>query len=130
MEAEALPPLLRLPTPVRGRVYRFLRFVTPVPHGSSYYDRYDIGLHCGMIGVGYPKPKSLLGLLLSCRLIYNEVAALIYSHNRFNIRYHPTDPNPFGPLHSLPTTAIAALTHLTVTLNEACCYQSDTFDSY
>lgn len=100
-------------------IYQFLRLVTPVPDGSGYYDQYEVGFHCGIIGAGYSKPGSLLGLLLSCRLIYNEVATLVYSHNRFTIRYHATDPDPLRPLRSLATTAIAALTHLTIVLNIA-----------
>ncbi|KAK4098075.1 hypothetical protein N658DRAFT_455828 [Parathielavia hyrcaniae] len=65
------------------------------------------------------------GLLLSCRVIYAETATLLYSANRFILRYDPAHPDPLRPLHALTTTALASLTSLIIILNQASCHQEE-----
>jgi hypothetical protein len=117
---EELPPLLRLSPPVRCRIYIFLGL------GSFVKDHpYEINLHNGNIRRSPLKPGTFHGLLLSYRAIYAETAALLYSANRFILRCDPAYPDPFRPLHALTTTALAALTSLTIILNQASCHHED-----
>ncbi|KAH6854922.1 hypothetical protein B0I37DRAFT_395247 [Chaetomium sp. MPI-CAGE-AT-0009] len=85
------PGLLRLPPHVRERIFRQL----------------------GM--------ANFHGLLLCCRTIYAEAAALLYSTNRFFIYY--SDPGSLKPLHALTPTSLASLTRLKVILNQASCHE-------
>lgn len=79
---EELLPLLRLPPLVRRRIYRFVGLVP----FSNY--PYEIGLYNGKVR-WWPevKPSIFYGLLLSCRIIHAKAASLLYSVNRFVLRY-------------------------------------------
>ncbi len=113
---EQLPSLLGLPRPVRRRIYDFVGLVS-----SSRFSPYKIDLH------GRPvdglEPGTFHGLLLSCRTVHAEVAAIVYSGNLFVLRYDPAHPDPLRPLHALTATSLAALTSLTIVLNQASCHQ-------
>ena len=65
-------------------------------------------------------------LLLTCRAIYSEASAALYSRNRVFIRYR--DCHGLQPLRNLTTQSLSYLTHLTVHLivnsceiGQACC---------
>ncbi|KAK3902915.1 hypothetical protein C8A05DRAFT_43774 [Staphylotrichum tortipilum] len=60
------------------------------------------------------------GLLLSCRTIYAEAAALLYSANRFVVHY--TGAGTLAPLLSLTAPALSSLGSLKIVLNQASCH--------
>ena len=113
--SEKLPPILRLPPSVRHRIYRFVGLVSP----RERQHRFD--LHGRIFRYQAPKPSTFHGLLLSCRVVYVEAAALLYSSSQFIIRYDPAHTESLQPLHALTTTALASLTSLTIILNQASC---------
>ncbi len=117
-ECLAVPPLLRLPSLVRHRIYRFA--------GLASWDGspYTFDLHGGDPGrqhVWMPWPSAFRGLLLSCRAIYAEAAALLYSANRFVVHY--TGAGTLAPLLSLTAPALSSLSWLKIVLNQASCHQ-------
>jgi hypothetical protein len=68
-----------------------------------------------------PSPtRNFAGLLLSCRTLYTEVVALLYSANRFVIFF--SHSGSLKPLRALSPTALASLTSLKIVLNESSCY--------
>jgi hypothetical protein len=73
-----------------------------------------------------PPTRNFAGLLRSCRTLYIEAAALLYSANRFVIFY--SHSGSFKPLRALSPTALASLTSLKIVLNESSCHQPT--DSY
>ncbi|KAH6628347.1 hypothetical protein F5144DRAFT_491852 [Chaetomium tenue] len=71
-----------------------------------------------------PSPGSFNGLLLSCRLLHDEAAALLYSSNHFVLDY--SQPASFAPLHALTVPSLASLTSLRIVLNQSSCHEPDT----
>lgn len=65
-----------------------------------------------------PPTRNFAGLLQSCRALYMETAALLYSANRFVIFYSPQDS--FERLRALSPTSLASLTSLKIILNQSC----------
>lgn len=63
------------------------------------------------------------GLLVCCRTIYAEVSALLYSSNRFVIRY--SEKQSLSPLRDLTPSSLSSLTHLKITLNQTSCHHRD-----
>ena len=61
------------------------------------------------------------GLLLSCRTVYREASALLYSANWFTIRYQSR--RTLASLRALTPHALAHLTQLKVVLNESSCHE-------
>ena len=117
---EPFPPLLRLPPLLRHRIYRFLDLASW--DGSPYI----FDLHGGWsFGDVTPYPRTFRGLLLSCRAIYAEAAALLYSANRFVVHY--TNPGSLAPLLSLTALALSSLGALKIVLNHASCHQQSRF---
>ncbi|KAK4145078.1 uncharacterized protein C8A04DRAFT_27075 [Dichotomopilus funicola] len=132
-------PLLRLSPRIRLRIYRKLGLG---PWGNLVHRFY---LHAGQLqlrrgrGVGeywrwVPDPTDFHGLLLSCRAIYAEAAALLYSTSQFFIYYaeplseadrlecgQPEKPmlghRPLQVLHNLTNPSLAHLSYLKVVLN-------------
>ncbi|KAJ0120520.1 hypothetical protein J7T55_015249 [Diaporthe amygdali] len=116
------PPFLLLPPQLRRRVY-FWAGLAPVEwdelpcvldlHGD--FDTSRLGFH---------------GLLISCRKVYTEASALLYSLNRFVIRMPP--PSPYGmympqrtglaPLRALTDSSLASLRNLKIVISEASCH--------
>jgi hypothetical protein len=129
---EEASPLLRLTPLVRRRIYHFVGVASwdpLLPH------RFDLNGH--VTGVTeQPKPSTFHGLLLSCRIIYAEAAALLYSANRFILHYAhagpglPEPPEPLAPLLALTATSLASLTSLTIVLNQASCHEHFGFGGY
>lgn len=123
------PPLLRLPPQLRRCIY-FRAGLAPVDwdgtplvldlHGDFDFDSSSwLGFH---------------GLLLSCRAIYAEASALLYSLNRFVIRMPPAGsyamymPQHTGlaPLRALTDSSLASLRHLKIVISEASCHPRKT----
>ncbi|KAK3299848.1 uncharacterized protein B0H64DRAFT_379283 [Chaetomium fimeti] len=75
-----------------------------------------------------PPSRNFMGLLLSCRVLYTEVASLLYSANRFILFY--THQRTLRPLRALSPTSIAALTNLKIVLNESSCHNPTNAPSY
>ncbi len=66
-----------------------------------------------------PPTRNFAGLLQSCRDLYTEAAALLYSTNQFVIYAYKAS---LEPLQALSPTAIASLTSLKIILNECSCH--------
>ncbi|KAH6621031.1 hypothetical protein B0J18DRAFT_368540 [Chaetomium sp. MPI-SDFR-AT-0129] len=122
---EELPPLLRLPQHLRRCIYDFVGLASLGSDGlhlsRTIPNKFD--LHGRPVDPPASPPSTFHGLLLSCRTIYAEAAAVIYSGNLFVLRYNPADPEPLRPLHALTPTALASLTSLSIILNQASCHQ-------
>ncbi len=61
-------------------------------------------------------------LLLSCRTIYGEASALLYSANRFVVHYSHDAQQSLQPLRNLTASSLAALTRLNIVLNQTSCH--------
>lgn len=119
MEGPLSAPLLGLSPVVRRRIYCFV--------GLASWDanepyKFDLHGQESPAMLEWPKPSAFHGLLLSCRVIYAEATALLYSANQFVLRYAHAAPEPLAPLHALTATSLASLTTLTVVLNQASCH--------
>lgn len=125
-------PLLRLTPLVRRRIYRFVG-VAPWDHQQPH--KFDLQGH-DTGTTEQPKPSTFHGLLLSCRVIYSETAALLYSANRFFLHYDhaclvlPDHPGPLAPLFALTAASLASLRNLTIVLNQASCHHHFGFGGY
>ena len=119
---DPVPPLLRLPPILRHRIYRFMDLTSW--NGSPYI--FDLRGRDPESGRSYPfkegwrYPRAFCGLLLSCRGIYAEFAALLYSTGRFVVHY--TEPGSLAPLLSLTAPALSSLGALKIVLNQASCH--------
>ncbi|KAK4032843.1 hypothetical protein C8A01DRAFT_40693 [Parachaetomium inaequale] len=134
---EELSPLLRLTPLVRRRIYCFVGVASWDPLAPHKFD-----LHGRDTGVTeQPKASTFHGLLLSCRVIYTEAAALLYSANRFVLHYAHAHahvagpglsepPEPLAPLFALTAASLASLTSLTIVLNQASCHHHFGFAGY
>lgn len=74
------------------------------------------------MGVGImhtPDKATTLALMLACRALYNEVAAIVYSTNRFYLNYQTT--GSLQSLRNLGRQAWSALRSLSLHLNETSC---------
>ena len=120
-----LPPLLRLPPTLRRRIYDFVGLASSDRLSPDKFD-----LHGRPVDAPALPPSRFHGLLLSCRTIHAETAAIVYSSNLFVLRYDPSHPEPLRPLQALTPTALASLTSLTVVLNQASCHQHCGFADY
>ncbi len=117
---EPLPaPLLRLTPAVRRHIYRFVGLAS---WRADEPFKFDLHGRESLAWLEWPKPREFHGLLLSCRLIYAEAAALLYSANQFVLHYPHASPEPLAPLRALTATSLASLTTLTVVLNQASCH--------
>lgn len=118
-----VPPILRLPFHVRQRIYLHVGLI---PTGG-YGDHCVLDLH----GQNQSLYLPFHGLLISCRTIYAETSEILYSTNRFNIRYW--DKRSLEPLRNLTPRSLSNLTYLKIILNETSChgrYESEAFDGY
>jgi len=125
---EELPPLLRLPPTVRRRIYRFVGLVSSLRKHPYRFDLHGRPVSRSLPAP--PNPSAFHGLLLSCRLLYTEAAALLYSASQFILRYDPTHPDPLQPLCALTATSLAFLTSLVIILNEASCHHHFEYGQY
>ncbi|KAK4235292.1 hypothetical protein C8A03DRAFT_17946 [Achaetomium macrosporum] len=112
--------LLHLPRSVRRRIYLHL--------GVARWD--GLPMLFDLDGPVYRpmKQAGFRGLLLSCRLIYGEASALLYSSNRFVIHYrhvrgpgHNVEPS-LQPVRNLTASSLASLLSLKIVLNQASCH--------
>lgn len=133
------PPLLRLTPHIRQRIYRYV--------GLASWDGqpYRFHLHAGRLKLRHgwglyelrfvPDPSCFHGLLLCCRTIHAEAAALLYSANQLVLYYadppsdppddagHPTSLRPLHTLYALTAPSLLSLSNLKIILNEAACHQ-------
>ncbi|KAK0716510.1 hypothetical protein B0T21DRAFT_296085 [Apiosordaria backusii] len=107
-----LSPILRLSPELRQCIYLFTG-VAPWRHEEKFI--FDLhGPPHGEQADGNDVYPQFHGLLLSCRTIYQEVAALLYSSNSFII-YSAT--GPFDPLLALTSTALTSLGDLKIVVS-------------
>ncbi|KAK3897028.1 hypothetical protein C8A05DRAFT_39422 [Staphylotrichum tortipilum] len=125
------PPLLRLTPDIRLRLYRYLGL-------ASWNDRpFLFDLRGGRADrrwwAGCPAvPIDFHGLLISCRIIYAEAAALLYSANSFVV-HHFAPVGQLPGLHSLSAlteASLRSLSQLTIVVNEAACHNRVTENDY
>lgn len=105
-----------LPQAIRLRIYYEAGLITES----------DINLNGQPAGHTWPSAvecASTFSLLLSCHTIYAEASSVIYSTNRFFIRYR--DSRSLQPLRNLTPHSLSLLTHLTVHLNVSSCEKGD-----
>ncbi|KAK4234586.1 hypothetical protein C8A03DRAFT_37632 [Achaetomium macrosporum] len=139
--------LLGLPADLRRRIYLhtgvarldgrpWTYFLDGSTQPVSEYDRPSTRARSvleWMLGITQPAsdvdethtPRNFAGLLRSCRALYVETAALLYSANRFVIFYSHLGGS-FDRLRALSPTSLASLTSLKIVLNETCCESSCT----
>ncbi|KAH6855812.1 hypothetical protein B0I37DRAFT_63368 [Chaetomium sp. MPI-CAGE-AT-0009] len=116
------PPLLRLTPEVRLRIYRYLGLASW--NGRPYqFDlrggRASVRRHVGCPAV----PIDFHGLLISCRTIYAEAAALLYSANSFVVHHYAPGQLPgLHPLGALTEPSLRSLSQLKIVVNEAACH--------
>lgn len=104
-----LAGILRLPPSLRRRIYHQVGLV---PGLSD--DVVDLNRKPWTTPLGYQ------GLLLSCRIIYEEASRVLYSSNRFAIRY--SHPGSLRRLRNLNISSIKALRRLKIILAETSCH--------
>ncbi|KAH6839596.1 hypothetical protein B0I37DRAFT_408991 [Chaetomium sp. MPI-CAGE-AT-0009] len=127
ISASGLPGILRLTPECRQRIYVHLglayRFYFRTPRPAVY----DLGDPSSFAQAGSPDEEfqTFHGLLLSCRTLYAEASALLYSSNRFLVHYQPPHYSLLAPLRALTPHAVRHLTHLKVVLNQASCHGRD-----
>jgi hypothetical protein len=125
-----LPGILRLTPEVRREIYLYAGVECNTGYGY-YFMRvpgvYNLGESVveaqREIGSGF---KTFYGLLLSCRTIYTEASALLYSENRFVVRYHSRWY--LAPLRALTPHALAHLGNLNIILTQTSCHEQVTGD--
>lgn len=114
------PPILRLPPSVRQRIYLHVGLIpTDV---SALQCVLDLHGHNQSLDLGFH------GLLVSCRTIYTEASVILYSANRFNIRYW--DKRSLEPLRNMTPRTLSNLTYLKIILNETACHERDESEAY
>lgn len=116
------PCLLGLTPAIRQRIYLYL--------GVARWD----GIHT-VFDLDDPTDRVVFhGLLLSCRTIYNEASALLFSANRLVMRYRHNGINQaegsLQPLRNLTAPSLASLTQLKIVLNQASCHHCKRTERY
>lgn len=107
-----VPGLLRLAPETRRCIYQHA--------GLAYKQHYDLTAPA-VYDLGEPSSSaSFYGLLSSRRTIHVEASALLYSANRFIIRYQPR--RSLTPIRALTPRTLACLTNLKVVLNQTSCH--------
>ncbi|EAQ91880.1 predicted protein [Chaetomium globosum CBS 148.51] len=129
MEEQTPPPtiLLRLPPPLRHRVYLHIGIARRDGRPYTYYLNGRKESREIVSAFDPPPTRNFMGLLQSCRALYTEAAALLYSANQFVIHAHKASVEP---LRALSPTAIASLTSLKIVLNETSCHSPINSSSY
>jgi hypothetical protein len=124
------PALLRLTPDIRLRLYRYLGLASW--NGHPYLFDLRGGRADGRIWPGTPPvPIDFHGLLISCRIIYAEAAALLYSANSFVVHYYaPAQPPGLYSLNALTEVALRSLSQLKIVVNEAACHNRVTGINY
>ncbi|KAL2152301.1 hypothetical protein VTH82DRAFT_5485 [Thermothelomyces myriococcoides] len=135
MQSSPLPtsPLLRLSPEIRHRIYHHLDLASwDGRHPYAYKVRGKRRPHSPESECDTPDPSSFHGLLLTCRAIHAEAAALLYSANRFFVWYasrhhrsHSGSGSGLHFLHALTTLAFRSLSSVKVVLNQSSCHEFD-----
>ncbi len=116
--------LLGLTPDIRLRLYRYLGLASW--DGAPF--RFD--LRDGRVGetphYSPPNPIHFHGLLLSCRTIYAEAAALLYSENYFVVYHYSRTLQllDLQPLAALTDSSLRVLSNLKIVINEAACHRA------
>ncbi len=122
------PGLLRLPPHLRRHIYLEVGVARRDRRPYTYYLDGNKEPRRSIASLFDPPPaRNFAGLLLSCRALYAEGAALLYSANQFVIY---SSQGSLGPLQALSPTTIASLTSLKIVLNESSCHQFTHSPSY
>ncbi len=122
--------LLRLTPNIRLRLYRYLGLASW--NGRPYQFDLRGGRADLRMFMGCPlAPIVFHGLLISCRAIYTEAAALLYSANYFVVHHYAPAQRPgLHSLGALTETSVRALSQLKIVVNEAGCHNRVTeYDS-
>lgn len=101
--------ILRLPSSVRRRIYHHAGLI-PGPSDETF----DLNRKSRTTTLGFQ------GVLLSCRTIYEEGSEVLYSSNRFAVRY--SRPGSLRCLQNLRIGSVKALRSLKVILAETSCH--------
>ena len=121
LDVERQQHLVRLPACLRHRIFLLLGVARFDGRPYTYYlDGRKESRVCVCEEEDPPPARNFTGLLLSCRALYAETAALLYSANRF-ICY--SAHGSLQPLRALLPTSLASLTSLKIVLNESSCHQ-------
>ncbi|KAJ4389321.1 hypothetical protein N0V93_006787 [Gnomoniopsis smithogilvyi] len=115
--------ILCLPPAVRLRIYDYLGMrgstSSQVRDGAKEACVFDLNGKRHLLP--WPsRPLDFHGLLVSCRVLYDEASRLLYSTNHFTIRY--SDCESLDALRNLRADTVVALRHLRVILAEASCH--------
>lgn len=117
------PAILRLPPAIRHRIYDHLDMRGSMPSqtrdGEDDASVFDLNDKCHLL----PWPRRHIefhGLLLSCRMLYDEASRLLYSTNHFTVRY--SDRESLECIRNLRPDTVAVLRHLRIILCEASCH--------
>ncbi|KAK4233532.1 hypothetical protein C8A03DRAFT_47947 [Achaetomium macrosporum] len=112
--------LAGLPPHLRRRIYLHMGVGRLDGYPYTYFldGRRESGRTQPISDFDPPPPRNFAGLLRSCRALYVETAALLYSANRFVIFY--SRQGSFKHLRALSPTSLASLTSLKIVLNESC----------
>ena len=124
------PPLLRLTPDIRLRLYRYLGLASW--NGRPYhFDLRGGRADCRRYAGCPPVPIDFHGLLISCRTIYAEAAALLYSANSFVVHhYAPAQLPGLHSLSALTEASLRSLSQLKIVVNEAACHNRVTENDY
>ncbi|EAQ91883.1 predicted protein [Chaetomium globosum CBS 148.51] len=122
--------LLRLTPEIRLRLYRYLGLATW--NGQPYqFDFRGGSADCKTYAGCPPDPIEFHGLLISCRTIYAEAAALLYSTNSFVVQHHaPAQLHGLHSLGALTEASLRSLSQLKIVINEAACHNRVTENDY
>ncbi len=115
------PGFIGLPVDLRRRVYVYLGVarLDGIPY-TYYLNRGKQPRRSSVSRYDPPPARNFAGLLLSCRALHSDAAALLYSANRFVVYY--SCQGSLEPLRALSPAALASLTSLKIVLNESSCH--------
>ncbi len=120
--------LLGLPPHIRHRIYLRVGVARFDGYPYTYYLDGRKPYRGGRSDFDSPPGRNFAGLLLSCRALYAETAALLYSANRFVIFY--SHHGSLNPLRALSPTALSSLTSLKIVLNQSSCHSPIDSNNY
>ncbi|KAK3934801.1 hypothetical protein QBC46DRAFT_425562 [Diplogelasinospora grovesii] len=118
------PMLLRLSPHIRRCIYLHAGLASW--DGRPYtFDLHGRNCGCGDRTCESNRRPQCGGLMLSCRTLHAEAAALLYSANRFTLYY--SHRGSLEPLRALTAPSLASLATLKIVLNEASCHSPARF---
>ena len=117
--AAPISNLLALPPRIRRRIYCLAGIV----HGESIFIARS---QHASISPSDADLQTTLNLLLTCKLLNEEVAAIIYSENTFV--FIPKDPTDIGVIRNFSPRTISLLGDLAVHLNTTSCMRYPDFE--